>query len=376
MAQKPRGWRVRTKRTGRHELRIGFPPDARRKGSGKLLEILHPKGEQNPDCELAGKNPAELIIFGNPYGVIPDDEKSARKLFRSGHNKLTEFQTPRGAEGLSKRLRKKGIKTTAYKYEKGRAVETASRLMYGNPSNHKPGCNCAICKNARGEKHSPGCQCVLCRKARGENPKRKRNLREIRTLSPFAQRKLAEQEARLQKLPKPRRAKRKRNQGDETGQAVKLFQTFHGKDPRGIIEKHVSDAMRMEYTALGALEYLLVENEDGAQVKINFDGDGVTLASSPQANQLYFIGGNQNLAPCLDKFTDDASKDLIDLGDALEVQYLARKAQGNFEPVKYFHKFGEEKRGSDLPRAIYDQLRKQVFLAGGEYTIEQPGIIN
>ena len=66
VAAKPRGWRVRTKTEGAHELRIAFPPGPRRTGSGKLLEILHPKGERNPKCGLAGKNPMELIIFGNP----------------------------------------------------------------------------------------------------------------------------------------------------------------------------------------------------------------------------------------------------------------------------------------------------------------------
>lgn len=343
VAQKPRGWRVRTKREARHELRIGFPPGQRRKGSGKLLEILHPKGERNPECELAGKNPAELIIFGNP--------------------------AHRGGSVLARK------------------------------SNHKPGCGCAICKNARGEKHSPGCQCALCRKSRGENPRgAPRFGKGGRRLSPWGSQQAAiarkilkmpdemaalwgmtKDEARriLNSLGvKENHTKRRRNQSEETGQAVKLFQTFHGRDPVAIIKKHVADTERMDFTALGALEYLLVENEDGASVKINFEGDSVTLASSPQANQLYFIGGNQNLALCLDKFTDDPSKDLIDLGDAIEVEYLARKAQGNFEPVNYFHRFGEKKRGSDLPRAIYDKLRKQVFLAGGEYTIEQPGIIN
>lgn len=443
VAQRPRGWRVRTKHTGRHELRIAFPPGPRRTGSGKLVEVLHPKGERNPECELAGKNPAELVIFGNPSG---------RK------------------------------------------------------SNHKPGCGCAICKNARGEKHSPGCGCALCRKSRGANPRAHLTpaqdkvwvkaftfyleegktdaqadrlawrdlIAEFPELKKFsgahpnpawmkidgvvgkvvdtrgttgspeylletkhgkrvwvkphhrprtnplapspnppwtpAERKRWDKYERQREeiinrlhaqkgYPPPqdaaeeqhfryllsvtqkrmdRMAKKLMRNPDagEEQKAVQLFQTFHGKDPRGIIEKHVSDAMRMEYTALGALEYLVVKNESGQQIKINFQGDGVILASSPQATQLYFIGGNQNLAPCLGKFTDDESKDLIDLGDALEVQYLARKAQGNFEPVKYYHQFGEEKRGSDLPRAIYDKLRKQVFLAGGEYSIEQPGIIN
>lgn len=175
---------------------------------------------------------------------------------------------------------------------------------------------------------------------------------------------------------KGRPVPRRNPDAGEERQAVQLFQQFHGRDPKGIVEKHVSDAMRRQYTALGALDYIIFRTDSGAKATIDFEGDGVTLASSPAANQLYFIGGNQNISSCLGKFTDDPSKDFIDLGEAVEVQYLARKAQGNFEPVKYFHKFGEEKRGSELPRGIYDKIRKQIFLAGGEYTIESPGIIN
>lgn len=93
---KPQGWRARTivTHTG-HELRLGFPPGRRRKGSGRLLEILHPQSE-NPSCDvtpqraaevaaekLGVENPSELLILGvnpNPselliLGVNPDRPK-------------------------------------------------------------------------------------------------------------------------------------------------------------------------------------------------------------------------------------------------------------------------------------------------------------
>ncbi|MGH7246818.1 MAG: hypothetical protein ACREH9_01815, partial [Pseudomonadota bacterium] len=177
----------------------------------------------------------------------------------------------------------------------------------------------------------------------------------------------------------PRRNPRRRNQDDsasETTQAVELFQTFHGKDPSGVIEKQVSAAMRLEYTALGDLDYLIVKPEGAGAVRIDFGGDGVKLASAPGGTQLYLIGGKQTLDDaCLSKFTDDTSKDLFDLGEAHEVQYIAKKAP-NFDTVKYYHKFGEESKSSEMPRAFYDALRKQIFLAGGEYHVDAPGIIN
>jgi hypothetical protein len=64
VAEVPRGWRVRTVRSGSHEVRIAFPPGSRRKGAGRVVSILHPNGE-NPSCRM--RNPAELMLMGaNP----------------------------------------------------------------------------------------------------------------------------------------------------------------------------------------------------------------------------------------------------------------------------------------------------------------------
>jgi hypothetical protein len=171
--------------------------------------------------------------------------------------------------------------------------------------------------------------------------------------------------------------RQQRRNPDETKQAVKLYEKFHGRDPKEIAEKHVSAAMRLDYTALGNLDYLKVKTPLGQTVKFDFEGDGVKLASSPDGRQLYCIGGNQNIEQCID--ADSLQKDFIDMGDALEVAYLARKIHSNYEPVQWFHKFGEE-TGS-VPRLMYDKLRKQIFFSGGDYYIDtkpaiSPGIKN
>jgi len=259
VAETPRGWKVRTIAPGadsKHEVRIAFPPGRRKKGSGKVVEILHPAGEKNPKCALsekARKNPGELLIFGNPSTV----------------------EKKRTARDRAARIR-------------------AARL----------------------------------------NPKKK--------------------------SVKPRR-----NPSEEE-QAVRLFQGFHGHDPKEVVEKHVSAATRLDYTALGDLVYLKVETPVGKKAEFNFHGDGVKLAISPDGKQLYCIGGNQNILPCLDD--DSKQKDFIDLGDALEVAYLARKIHGKFQPVEYYHEFGEV--DGTLPRLMYDKLRKQIFFIGGNYWVD------
>lgn len=170
--------------------------------------------------------------------------------------------------------------------------------------------------------------------------------------------------------------KRARNQ-DQTRAAVRLFEKFHGRDPKDITEKHVSAAMRKDYTALGDLEHLKVITPLGQTVQFNFEGDGVKLASSPDGKQLYCIGGNQNLSSCLDHAS--LEKDFIDLGECVQVQYLARKVHANFEPVSYYHKFGE--KTGERPQLAYNKLQRQIFFVGGNYFIDtkqgvSPGIEN
>src|SRR5579864_791799 len=198
----------------------------------------------------------------------------------------------------------------------------------------------------------------------------------VKSLGSFARLETARAKARKW-LSGAGRNPRKRRNPDQTGAAVRLFEKFHGRDPKEITEKHVSAAMRKDYTALGDLEYLMVCTPLGQTVKFQFEGDGVKLASSPDGKQLYCIGGNQNLTSCLT--ADSLEKDFVDLGTALQVQYLARKVHANFEPTSYYHKFGE-KTGA-RPQLMYDKLKRNIFFVGGEYFIDtkhgvSPGIEN
>jgi len=250
VAETPAGWHVRTKPMQTHEVRIAFPPGRRRRGAGRLVEILHPASERNPRCAFGQKiraNPIEeLIVFGNP--------------------------------------------------------------------------------KRRGRKNQ-------------------------------------------EEMPV------------ETEQAVRLFEGFHGRAPEEILELQRSATMRLDYTALGELVAIGLgqpEQHGGALVNhwdkencLTFEGDDVKLASAPNGEQLYLIGGNQDCSDCFDAVEGlDEQKDLIDLGDAGFVVYDARKAHSNFEPVEWIHEFGEE--GGTLPRLLYDRLRRELFFAGGNYTIQIP----
>lgn len=179
------------------------------------------------------------------------------------------------------------------------------------------------------------------------------------------------------KRANPRRRRHDRRNPDDMKEAVQLYQSFHGKDPKEIAEKHVSAAVRLEYAALGDLEYLRVITPLDKKVEFNFEGDGVKLASSPDGAQLYCIGGSQNLESCIE--ADSLEKDFVDLGVCFEVQYLARKVHGKFQPVSYYHEFGENT--GERPQLMYDKLKQQIFFIGGNYFIDtsqgvSPGIEN
>lgn len=295
--------------------------------------------------------------------------------------------------GYKVRSKKSGSHVLRFAVPPGRRKSGAAKLVEVlHPKKENPSCkiehqaktnpselliftNPAKRRNSGIANHKPDCQCVIHKRARGENP-RKAKAKKTTPKSSSAGGRRGEKSGSTSNKPRRRR----RNPAlSETQQAVKLFEVFHGKEAQEVIELHESAVIRNDYAALGALDYLKVRTPIGEVVKFDFEGDGVKLASSPDGKQLYLIGGNQNLVSCLDK--DSYEKDFIDLGDALEVQYTARKIHGGFEPTSYYHKFGEQRSGSTLPRLMYDRLRKRIYFSGGEYFIDvnvsiSPGIEN
>jgi peptidoglycan hydrolase-like protein with peptidoglycan-binding domain len=190
--------------------------------------------------------------------------------------------------------------------------------------------------------------------------------------------------------PRKRRNGPEEDVAPQTDQAVRLFQKFHGKKPAGIMEAQRSAAMRLDYTALGELRAIGLGEAafDGDKLvhhweelpHLDFADAGVKLASAPNGKQMYLIGGDQDVSSFLGDFEGvDPEKDLIDLGDAGFVVYDARKKQSRFEPVEWVHRLGEET--DELPRLMYDRIKRELFLVGGAYFIDlapalSPGIEN
>jgi hypothetical protein len=359
LAETPRGWKVRSKRAGSHVLRIAFPPGRRRRGSGKLLEVLHPK--KNAACEegscdvreKAANNPAELLIFGNPSKGVGNHKPGCKCTFCERQRDIAkrDARMPKAMRGVMSR-------NPRWVHTPGRSETYRVVEVQGGPRSRR----------YLLEGPYPSVARVWTRTGRvydapdptKQNPKGKRR------------------SFRGKKFRGVHRKHIKKNPS-ETEQAVRLFETFHGKDASSIVEKHVSAALRKDYTALGNLIYVKVRTPIGQVIKLEFEDDGVRLASSPDGKQLYCIGGRQNLLPLLDE--DSKQKDFLNIGECQEVAYLARKIHSDYEPVEWFHKFGEERDGSTKPQLMFDKLKKQIFFVGGEYSIDtnvdlSPGIEN
>jgi hypothetical protein len=166
-----------------------------------------------------------------------------------------------------------------------------------------------------------------------------------------------------------------RNPDDELPEAERLYETFHGREPREILELTDSAVERGEYVNLGDLVELTIVAPDRNHVKVGFKDDGVRLASTAEGTQLVLIGGNQDISRTLGMFgAEDTTKDLLDLGDLKQIVYDAAKWQTDFTPQEWKHDLGEE--SGIRPRVLFNQLKKRIFFAGGTYRVERPGIVD
>jgi|SRR5882672_609421 len=377
IAPVPRGYKVRTVRRGQHEIRLAFPPGRRQKGSGVLVEILHPTGE-NPQCRIANfLNPTKLELQRatrerakriraarkNPEDPKPGDlVKVVFTRFGQGERLWVRVTGKRGSKFT-------GVldnEPVVIHKELGDKVRfSASQIVRDNPDLFdaiRPGSRVTFVDK----------QAAL----RGEH-----KLRTGRATMPSGSDGWVLNMGGAHGTPQVVhrdmvvKVSGRRNPDDgQLAEAESLYEEFHGREPREILAMQESSETRGEYTALGELVELTMIAPTGDHVLIKFKNDGVRVASSPEGEQLYLLGGNQDISGHLAMFGADDAKDLIDLGEAKQIVYEAAKWQTDFTPQEWKHNFGEESKVR--PRGFYDQLKKRIFFAGGTYQVKRPGIID
>lgn len=486
VAQTPSGYHVRTMAPGPrsdHLIRVAFPPGRRRRGSGQLVEILHPPGE-NP-CRF---NPEShrILWLDEMVRRLVEDYRGWRRAGMSHDDALKEtlsrttagpaavaelrkriaanpsqFERQRGARDRASRIRgarlnpdaptlydaiRHGDRVTIVnrfgQQRTGRAVmlgpagwvlnmggphgtpaiaspENITRVRSSNPE-EKP-------KPRKGESvpefHARRVREILAKMPRpirevfdrnpasykfvfrnAQNPTAetlewaRNELRRVldhisvtsaakllrgKSVRPHAGETLEKLEWSknqllrvLDHVPAEQAIKllRRDNPDGELDEAAALYEEFHGREPSEIVRIQESAEQRGEYTALGDLVELIMVAPNGDEVLVKFKSDGVRVASSPSGEQLYLLGGNQDISGHLRMFGADEGKDLIDLGEAKRIVYEAAKWQTDFTPQEWKHDFGEE--SGTRPRAFYDQLKRRIFFAGGNYKVKRPGIVD
>jgi hypothetical protein len=98
------------------------------------------------------------------------------------------------------------------------------------------------------------------------------------------------------------------------------------------------------------------------------------VAGEPGANQIYIVGGNQDISAKLGMLGADASKEMIDCGFCYLVEYFTQKRFDRMSPIDYYHSFGEV--SGVQPRLMFWRKVPMLQLVGGEYTIKPSGINN
>ncbi len=173
--------------------------------------------------------------------------------------------------------------------------------------------------------------------------------------------------------PKKGKGKAKRrNPNDEAEEAAKMYEKFHGRAPERVIEHTEQVEYRSDLAELGKLIELRVkvEGHRGVVPIVGFGPCQVTC--TPDGRNIYFVGGKQTLD--LSDFGLTGNKDHEQIGEVTYIKYLARKGFHNFEPIEYYHEFGEE--NGIRPTLAYDTVNRALFLLGGDYTCLPAGITN
>ena len=325
----PRGWRVRTVTQKQHQVRIAFPPGPRKKGAGRVVEILHPRAE-NAACNRRKMNPIlESILGGLAAGAS-----------------VVASQT------YLRRRKTKKVKKAENPPEKPIGPLTGREVTW------------------------------LTRTARGLRIGK-------RALKRMSQAELQDVKRSLQKIDELNREYRGNPNGDDKS-AAKLYESFHGRSPTEVLTMQEECVAAGTYAALGKMRGLWLapaaRKGQWGRPDIEFTKeDGVKLASAPgtTARQLYLLGGNQRLPlNYLGSRGADISKEFIPLGTVYAISYLTEKRFDGFRSSEYIHELGEET--GERPTAFYNKGAKRIMLVGGAYSIAptdsrlgaSPGIVN
>ncbi len=167
-----------------------------------------------------------------------------------------------------------------------------------------------------------------------------------------------------------------------------MYKIFHGRAPQHTIEHDELIEIRSKFAEMGKLLELRFDFDGvtpqhpeprGAQEPVLSEAEipvldfgGAQAVCTADGTNIYFLGGNQHID--LSHLGIESDKDYIELGPCTFIKYFTRKGFHNFDPVEYWHRFGEE--DGIRPVLAYDSLNRKLFLIGGNYRVKAEGITN
>lgn len=166
------------------------------------------------------------------------------------------------------------------------------------------------------------------------------------------------------------RGKKNPEEADMTAAAA-MYEQFHGREAERIIEHDEQHAYRSELAELGNLLELKFKIP-GGHVLLDDFGKSCQVACTPDGLNIYFVGGRQTVN--LDQIEIESDKDYVELGECTLIRYFTKKGFHNFDPINYWHRFGEE--DGIKPMLAYDAQNEKLFLIGGNYQARPEGIVN
>jgi len=183
----------------------------------------------------------------------------------------------------------------------------------------------------------------------------------------------------LKRMAKGRRAaargnpKRKGRRNPDTLEAAQAkFEEFHQKRPSRIVEIDQTFYYPENYAELGKLKELRFDlDENNADFPLT-SFRGTKAVCTPDGANIYFLEGDQAID--FEALNISSDKDMVALGPCTYICYHTVKGFHDFEPIDYWHRFGEE--DEVYPVLAYDRLNKALFLIGGNYRVRPEGIVN
>lgn len=166
--------------------------------------------------------------------------------------------------------------------------------------------------------------------------------------------------------------------------AQEIYSGFHAADPEYVDTTDEPHIPRGNYAEMGRLVHINFKPTNAArepyrQVYVSKRED-VRVLSSPDRKQIYFAAGNQEVSEKDLAKLGCGAGNICEMGEAMQIVYVAKKFHSEVpenargEVVEWEHDFGEE--DGIRPTLFYDRAKRRLLLRGGNYKIENVGIVN